>query len=343
MAQDALPEALSAFRRQQRIEDIHDLRDRFYACASQPQAEGGHDLVEMAIDYVHEQGINAPGHQVACLLLGTGEHHFHHGEPNLAHIFQGDMPTLAEMVDQEARATHAAHATHDPATIPPLPAYLRHERQHFTIEASERRDGEWRHYHFTTLRTHLVGRLEEELAGAVAEQLPMASHRVELGDDRVERQRVPYSLADKHVHRDLTLFSKRLAHRLADHALGILQGEDGIPGAIGIDREPDSGPGHPEPLWTIALAEPSDAARLNCGDIEGCMNWLGTFDMAPWMDDIVEWGSEQIDREVRREITRLREQYAGLQGPPEPYRMVASASLDRLLENIREEVSKGGC
>jgi len=38
------------------------------------------------------------------------------------------------------------------------------------------------------------------------------------------------------------------------------------------------------------------------------MNWLGTFDMVPWMDDIIEWAGEQIYRELRREIEQLREQ-----------------------------------
>jgi len=102
MAQDALHEALNAFRRQHRIEDTHDLSDRFYTCISSAQEEGSKELVELAIDYVRKQGVDAPGYQVACLLPGTGEHHFHHGEPNLAHVFQGDMPTLAEMIDQEA-------------------------------------------------------------------------------------------------------------------------------------------------------------------------------------------------------------------------------------------------
>lgn len=341
MVQDALHEALSAFRHQHRIDDMHDLREWFDACASSAKAEGGKELVELAIDYMHEQGVYAPGYQIACLLLGTGEHHFHHGEPNLARVFQGDMPTLAEMVDQEARATHAAHAQHDPISTLPLPAYLRYQRENFTIEASERRHGEWRHYHFTTLRTHLLERLEDDITGTAAELVTMANHRVEFDGDQVERQQVPYSLADNRMRQELTLFTKRLAHSLADHVLGDLRESDGIPGAIGISREPDRGSGHPEPLWTVALVDPADATNLNSGNIEICMNWLGTFDMAPWMDDIIEWAGEQTDREVRREIERLREQYAGLQGPPEPYRMVMSASLDRLLESIREQVSKG--
>jgi|SRR5690554_330458 len=90
----------------------------------------------------------------------------------------------------------------------------------------------------------------------------MANHRVELDGDQVERQRVPYSLADNRVRRELTLFTKRLAHSLADHVLGGLRVSDAIPGTIGISRKPDSGPGQPEPLWTVALVIPADAANL---------------------------------------------------------------------------------
>jgi len=339
MAQDALHDALDAFRRQHRIEDTNDLRDRFYELAPAGADRQNRDLLEEAIEFVEKAGVEAPGYQVACLLLGSGEHHFHHGEPNLANVFQGDMRTLAEMIDREARATHAVHATSDPTAIPPLPAYLHHQHQHFTIEASECRDGEWRHYHFTTLRTQLLELLEGNLARAVSGQFPMASHRVVLEDDQVERQRVPYSLVDQSVRREMTLFTKRMAHTLVDHALEVLQENGAIPGAIGIDKEPDSGPGHPEPLWTVALVDPSDAANLNCGDIIGCSSWLGMFDMAPLVDDIIEWADSQIDSEVAREIERLRGYYAGLQGPPEPYRMIASASFDRLMENIRDHAS----
>lgn len=54
----------------------------------------------------------------------------------------------------------------------------------------------------------------------------------------------------------------------------------------------------------------------------------------------IEWAGEHVNSEVRREIERLREQYTGRQEPPEPYRMVTSAGLHRLLESIREQISQ---
>ncbi|QTP54679.1 hypothetical protein HNO51_08270 [Billgrantia sulfidoxydans] len=340
MAQDALHQALSAFRHQQRIEDMNDLRDRFYALAAAGGDGEQKDLLEEAIDFVKEAGVDAPGYQVACLLLGTGEHHFHHGEPNLAHVFQGDMPTLAEMIDQEARTTHAAHLKHDPASTPPLPAYLRHQRQQFTIDASELRDGEWRHYEFTSLRNLILGELEQRVAGTQAELLPFTTHRVDLGEGWVERQHVPASSADNLVRRDLVLFNKRLAHSLTDYAMTVLQRDNALPAAIGITREPDTGPGHPEPLYTVALVNPGDASALNCGDIIDCMNWLGTFELAPVLEDVMAWGEAQLDRVLPAEIERLQGHYAAVQGPPEPYRQMMDDQLDRLLEGIREQVDQ---
>lgn len=189
------------------------------------------------------------------------------------------------MIDQEARATHAVHAQHNPKPIPPLPSYLRYQRENFTFEASEHRHGEWRHYHFTTLRTHLVERLEDDITGTTAKLVPMANHRVELDGDQVKRQRVPYSLADHRVRRELTLFTKRLTHSLADHVLGDLSESNATPGAIGISREPNRCTGHPEPLD----GHPSRSGgcdQLQQWQHRGLHDWLGTFDMAPWMDNI---------------------------------------------------------
>ncbi|CAM3846725.1 hypothetical protein VRRI112168_02910 [Vreelandella rituensis] len=332
MATRAFHLALEDFRQQMAIEDMSDLRDQFYASAG-PGPYDHSTLIDRAKDFLEAKDLKIPAYQVVSLLMGTGEHHFHHLEHNLGHVFQSDMPTLAQMIEQDAKATHAAHLEHDPASIPPLPAYLHHQRQRISLEAVERRNDQWRHYHFTSLHAYLLERLEGNITAIRAELLPMARHRVDHGENRVERQHVPLSLSENLVRGELTLFTKRLAHDLADRALKTLAKSQAIPARIGILREPQAGPGIPDPLWIVALVHPADAAHLPCADIEDALHQLGMFELDPWFEEVVAWANEQASLELAREIKQLKIHFAHVQGPPEPYRVIMNADLDRLMES----------
>lgn len=181
------------------------------------------DLSGEAIAFCKSRGVSESPAQIVASLLGTGPHKFHHLEPNLSQVFQGDIDTLADMIDRDTRSTHAVHAG-GAAGFPPYPAYLYHQRQHFSLEAIDHRTGEWRYWHLTTLREHLMDRLEARLVALASAQVPRVIHRVSLGGGRVELVDVTSSAREDIEASAYSLGAYSLgAFSLSDWARGVIK------------------------------------------------------------------------------------------------------------------------
>lgn len=299
------------------------------------------DLVAEAITFCESRGVTDSNARIVSRLLGVGPHGFHHLEPNLAGAFQADMPSLAHMIEREARATYAAHTEGQRETLfVPLPAYLHHQRQHFSLEAVECRNGQWRFLHLTTLRQHLVDLLEGQLVTQAAECIPRARNRTALDRARVELQRVASAASEDEVHRHLVLYGKRLAHSLIDEVLSDLSA---IPGRVGVSPPgPDDFgfPGEPAGTWTLALVHPGDADKIRCADIEDSLSQLGTFPLCEWTEAVLQRVTREAGAHLAQEVDRLRTSLHAMQGPPVPRRMIINESMADLFDESAEEIQR---
>lgn len=319
--------ALAEFRASLGISMPQQLREAFLT---------HRDLAGEAIEFCKRRGVSESPARIVASLLGVGPHRFHHLEPNLSRVFQGDIDTLGDMIDRDTRSTHAAHAGGE-AGFPPYPAYLYHQRKHFSLEAIEYRTGEWRYWHLTTLRQHLMDRLEGRFVALASAQVPRATHRVSLGSDHVELLDVTCSAREDAVSRRLTLYGRRLAFSLVDEALA---NPETIPGRVGISSPgPDDFGTEEEPTgtWTLALTNEDDAALIRCEDIDASANSLGVFSLSDWARGVVRHAISKAEVMLAQETVRLRDELKELQGPAEPRRMVVDASLADLFEEARRQ------
>src|SRR5690554_291037 len=121
MSPPSLTQALESFCLTLRGRGFHSLEQAF-----EHYAAGDTPLYAVAIQFCQGAGLRADEHEIIGDLMGVGPHRFHHAEESLRKAWQGDMPALADMIVQDARATYADLAQHTPrGPFPPFPAYLR--------------------------------------------------------------------------------------------------------------------------------------------------------------------------------------------------------------------------
>lgn len=322
MPDTALNAALDLFRAKLGIETPAALRTAFY---------DRDDLVRQACEFCEQQGVDSSGARVVSRLVGIGRNGFHHLEPNLRAVYQGDMPRLAHMIECEASTRHAVHADclHDPQ-LDPLPAYLNHKRGHFSLEAVECRNGEWRYWHLTTLRQHFSDTLETLFYSLANKCVPTTRHRAVRPSNKVELQTVAKTASEDEIARELRLYAQRFVCATVDT---LLADPKAIPGRVGMSppRPDDYGtPDDPTGTSTLALMYPGDADLIVCKDVVTSAVSLGAFPLTEWIDGVVGEATRNAVDEFTAEAARLRNLMASLQGPPEPRRMIIPARYENL-------------